>query len=162
MFSNQILDPLLNEIKERIRTYQRDNYYNLIWRLMANSRFSIRSFYRFLIDGNLWCRTTPTILKSFCPQKLNVFKWLAQGNKIITLDNLAGRGCNKLPAITYTLCHIVIKTLDHLFIHYPIMVDTWHQSTKALGTNRHRTPWLTFGMAATEDSDLPKGRLGLY
>ena len=56
-------------------------------------------------------------------RKINVFSWLTWDNKILTLYNLAMRGCNNLPIATYILYHSAIEIVDHLFIDCAIIAS---------------------------------------
>lgn len=37
------------------------------WKLSPNNGFSVKSFYKFVIDWGKLCRITPTIFLCFCP-----------------------------------------------------------------------------------------------
>ena len=74
------------------------------WRLTSNEVRSVKSFYNFLVDGGLRCRTSLNIWKGLCPRKVKAFTWLAWDNKILTLENLTKRKCNRLPTAVYVFC----------------------------------------------------------
>lgn len=95
------------------------------WKLTANGVFSVKSFYNFLNDGDLRCGWKPMILKGSCPAKINLFNWLARDNKILTLENLAQRGCNRLHSITCVMCHADIESADYLLIQCPVASHIW-------------------------------------
>lgn len=86
------------------------------WKLTTNGVYTVKSFYNFLNDGGHRCGWTHTILKGSCPKKINLFNWLARDNKILTLENLAQRRCNRLHSIMCVMCHEDIKSADHLLI----------------------------------------------
>ncbi|XP_039114040.1 uncharacterized protein LOC120249550 [Dioscorea cayenensis subsp. rotundata] len=103
------------------------------WSLTANGCFSVKLFYNFLNDGGLRCATTPVILKSICPKKINLFNWLAWDNKILTLDNLALRRCNLLHSTTCVLCNAAIETTDHLLLHCSFASHIWNYFGQLFG-----------------------------
>lgn len=71
--------------------------------------------------------------------KISVLNWLVWDDKVLTLNNLVARGCNKLPIATCILCHSVIETIDHLFIHCAGETNIWNHFARVLGINR--TPY---------------------
>lgn len=96
-----------------------------LWRLSSNGSFTVKSFYNFLNDRGLHCRWTPTILKSCCPKKVNLFNWLAWDNKILTLENLTLRRCNLLPTNTCVMCHAEAESSTHLFTLCSVAYCIW-------------------------------------
>ncbi|XP_039130839.1 uncharacterized protein LOC120267212 [Dioscorea cayenensis subsp. rotundata] len=95
------------------------------WSLTGNGIFSVKSFYNFLNDGGLRCDVSGFFLENSCPSKINIFNWLACKNKILTLENLEFRRCNKLPTATCVMCHSAIESVDHLFIHCSFAREVW-------------------------------------
>ncbi|XP_039134949.1 uncharacterized protein LOC120272251 [Dioscorea cayenensis subsp. rotundata] len=87
------------------------------WRLTGNGIFSVKSFYNLLIDGGLRCPISRFFWRNWCPRKINLFNWLVWQNRILSLENLARRRCNRLPTATCVMCNGGIETVDHLFIH---------------------------------------------
>lgn len=96
------------------------------WKLTANGKFSVKTFYNFLNDGGMRCPGSPIILKGDCPKKINLFNWLAWDNKILTLENLALRRCNFFHSTTCVMCHANVETADHLLIHCPMALHIWN------------------------------------
>lgn len=47
-----------------------------ILKLTSNGSFTVKSFYRFLIDRGKWCKAILIILKYFVPCKISAFNWL--------------------------------------------------------------------------------------
>lgn len=78
---------------------------------------SVKSFYNFLIDGGLRCQDVKFFLHSWCPKKVNLLNWLAWKNKLLSLERLVQRGCNRLPTDTCVLCCAGTESIDHLFVH---------------------------------------------
>lgn len=87
------------------------------WSLTDNSIFTIKSLYGFLIDRGMSYVIAPKILKDLYSQKILLFNWLTQKNKILTLENIAFRKCNKLRTSTCVICHAELESIDLLFIH---------------------------------------------
>ncbi|XP_039123610.1 cysteine-rich receptor-like protein kinase 25 [Dioscorea cayenensis subsp. rotundata] len=46
-------------------------------------------------------------------------------NKILSLENLARRRCNRLPSDTCVLCHSASESVDHLFLHCRFAIEVW-------------------------------------
>ncbi|XP_039129107.1 uncharacterized protein LOC120265301 [Dioscorea cayenensis subsp. rotundata] len=95
------------------------------WRLNGNGTFTVKSFYNLLIDGGLRCSISRFFWRNWCPKKISLFNWLAWQNKILTLENLARRRCNRLPTDTCVMCNAATETVDHLFIHYSFANKVW-------------------------------------
>lgn len=104
------------------------------WRLTGNGIFSVKSFYNFLIDGGLRCQVSRFFWRNWCPKKINLFNWLVWKNKILALENLARRICNKLPTDTCVMCHAGCKSVDHLFIHCTLAKQVWAISSDSLSS----------------------------
>lgn len=56
-----------------------------IQKLEVNANFSVRSFYKFLIDGGLRSGLSSMFWHYVCPFKISMFSWLASEDKILTL-----------------------------------------------------------------------------
>lgn len=97
------------------------------WSLTANGAFSVKSFYGLLNEGGLRCSLANAFWKGPCPKKVNIFNWLAWKNKILSLENLALRRCNRLPTDTCVLCHSAAESVDHLFLHCRFSQEVWDQ-----------------------------------
>lgn len=95
------------------------------WRLTGNGLFFVKSFYRMLIDGGLRCPVSRFFWRDWCPKKVSLFNWLAWQNKILSLENLARRRCNRFPTDTCVLCHEGSESADHLFIHCSVAKQVW-------------------------------------
>ncbi|XP_039136185.1 uncharacterized protein LOC120273588 [Dioscorea cayenensis subsp. rotundata] len=108
-------DPVLCSTLSKIQSATREQPDKKTWKLSANGSFFVKSFYKFLIDRGLRCEVTPIIFKGFVPRKIAAFAWLVWNRKILTLDTLFARGCNKLPSATCLLCCSDIESIDHLF-----------------------------------------------
>lgn len=46
-------------------------------------------------------------------------------DKILTLENLEKKGCNRLPTATCVMCHAGIEIVNHLFLHCPFVNGIW-------------------------------------
>lgn len=75
------------------------------WDLNGNGLFSVKSIYNFLNDGGLRCNVVDFLWKSYCLEKINIFNWLVWKNKILSLENLELRRCNKLSTVTCVMYH---------------------------------------------------------
>lgn len=88
-----------------------------IWKLESNIIFFVRSFYKFLIDGRMCSDLYLQFWKVHCRSKISLFCWLVSDDKILTLSNLAKKGCNLQQASdTCVLYHKDSKTTDHLLL----------------------------------------------
>ncbi|XP_039130342.1 uncharacterized protein LOC120266746 [Dioscorea cayenensis subsp. rotundata] len=96
-----------------------------VWGLTSNGVFSVKSFYGSLNDGGLRCPIANTFWKGPCPKKVNIFNWLAWKNKILSLENLAKRRCNRLPNDMCVLCHADVESTDHLFLKCHFSREVW-------------------------------------
>lgn len=112
--------------------------------MTLNRIFSIRSFYRFLIDQGRRCRITPRVFKNFFPCKINSLS-LMWDSKILTLDNLVARRCNLLPTTTWFLCHKDIETVDRVCFGCNIAASTWHRFMHIIGFSRAPTSRSDYG-----------------
>lgn len=93
----------------------------------------VKSFYNFLNDGRLRYGWTPIILNGQWLRKISLFNWLACDNKILTLENLALRKCNRLHSITFVMCHLDIESMDHLLFQCHVAFQLWHFFGQLLG-----------------------------
>lgn len=91
-------------IRERLRTSINPSGDIKWWRFSRNGVFTVKSFYNFLIDEELRCPVIRFFWQNWCPKKINLFNWLAWLNKILSLENLARRRCNRMPTDTCVLC----------------------------------------------------------
>ncbi|XP_039130345.1 uncharacterized mitochondrial protein AtMg00310-like [Dioscorea cayenensis subsp. rotundata] len=93
-----VCSPLLNLIRDTLRAPNSSAPDKKIWRLTGNGAFSVKSFYYFICDGGVRCPVAKFFWSSICPKKINLFNWLAWKDKILTLENLAKRRCNRPPS----------------------------------------------------------------
>lgn len=105
---------------------------NKWWRLTGNSTFSVKSFYNFLNDGGLRCPNMRFFWQNSCLKKINIFNWLSWKNKILTLENLESRKCNRFPIATCVLCHSAIESVDHLFLQCSFARQVWDYFVRLL------------------------------
>lgn len=64
------VDPVLTAVRSRINSANVDDSDRKAWKLTADSTFTVRSFYRFLIDRGLRFSVTLVIFKYFIPRKI--------------------------------------------------------------------------------------------
>lgn len=62
-----------------------DNFY---WRFNTSSVFFVKSFYRFINNGDTLCSFSSCIWNLSTPLKVRIFVWLVIHNKILTVKNL--------------------------------------------------------------------------
>lgn len=110
------------------------------WRLTGNGTFSVKSFYKRLIDGASYARCRVSFGAIGIQKKISLFNWLAWHNKILSLENLAHRRCNRLPTDTCVLCHAGSESVDHLFIQCDLAQQVWEHFARLL----HFPQLLTF------------------
>lgn len=97
-----------------------------IWNLESNRIFSVHSFYKYLIDGGMRNDLYPQFWKVDCPSKIFLFCWLANDDKILTLSNLAKKGCNLQQAFdTFVLCLKDSESTDHLLLKCDFTNRVW-------------------------------------
>lgn len=95
------------------------------WSLNASGVFSVKSLYNLLNDGDVRCEIAKFFWKNICPKKISIFNWLAWNNKILTMENLELRRCNRLPTTTCVMCHGDTESADHLFLKYTVAREVW-------------------------------------
>lgn len=105
---------------------------NKRWKLTGKGAFSVKSFYNFLNDGGLRCLIARFFWRKPCPKKVNLLNWLVWKDRILTLDRLASRGCNRLPTSTCVLCHSAIESVDHLFLTCAYAKQVWEYFVRLL------------------------------
>ncbi|XP_039138867.1 uncharacterized protein LOC120276209 [Dioscorea cayenensis subsp. rotundata] len=97
------------------------------WVLEKNGKFTVKSFYKFLIDSGLYSPLYSHFWKTRSPSKITLFCWLAGEDKILTLTNLFKRRCNfQNTSDICVLCHNASEDLDHLFLNCTFSNRIWH------------------------------------
>lgn len=112
-------------IRDLLRAPSGGLYDHKRWMLTRNGTFLVKSFYNFLNDGGLRCSTAKFFWRNICPKKINLFNWLVWKDKILYLENLEKRHCNRLPMATCVLCHSGKESVDHLFIYCTVARQVW-------------------------------------
>lgn len=85
----------------------------------------MKSFYNFLVDWGPHCLVSRFFCREGCSKKITHFNWLAWKNKILTLENLEKKRCNRMPTATCVVCHSDIESGDHLFIQCSFACRIW-------------------------------------
>lgn len=114
---------------------------------MTNGKFTTKYFYTFLNHG-------------LCPRKAKLFKWLAWGNHILTLENLVARKCNQQP--TSVLCQVPAKSRDHLFLLGTIAECLWNFVTQLFRIPNPLASCTSCGVLGDPDSIILLGTLEIY
>ncbi|XP_039141256.1 uncharacterized protein LOC120278572 [Dioscorea cayenensis subsp. rotundata] len=108
----------------------------LSWALEKSGNFSVKSFYKFLIDGGLRSPLYSNFWKIRCPSKVTLFCWLAGEEKILTLTNLFKKGFNfQNSTNTCVLCHNASENLQHLFLDCAFTNRIWAFFLQVLDSN---------------------------
>lgn len=85
--------------------------------LESNRIFSVQYFYKFLMDGGIRISHYPLFWKTEWSSKITLFCWLVCEDKILTLTNLAKKGCNFQSATGIcVLCLKGSQIAEHLFL----------------------------------------------
>lgn len=88
--------------------------------------FTVKYFYKFLIDGGMRSPLYTKFWKIWCPIKISLFWWLVWDDKILTLSNLFKKGYNFQTATdTCILCHKASETVEYLFLDYEFSGWIW-------------------------------------
>ena len=126
----------LGVVDEFLRTLgsnlpQTENGDRMRWKLMKNGDFDIRSFY-YKLRGPLpiifpW----KCIWKVKAPQRVSFFVWTATWDKILTGDNLQGRGLDFVD--WYIMCRCNGETVDHLLLHCEKAYHLWSLVLRSFG-----------------------------
>ncbi|XP_039115891.1 uncharacterized protein LOC120251437 [Dioscorea cayenensis subsp. rotundata] len=106
------------------------------WTLDKSGTITIKSFYKFLIDGGTRSSLYLLSWKNHCPSKITLFCWLAGEDKILTLSNLFKKGYNfQNSTDTCVLCHNASENLQHLFIDCEFSKRIWALFSQILEAN---------------------------
>ncbi|CAL1400945.1 unnamed protein product [Linum trigynum] len=100
----------------------------MVWNPNADCMFSVRSFYRFLVDGKFDGNENfkyKSIWKSMIPTKICGFLWLVWHKKILTLDNLKKRGMQL--ASRCVLCYKNEESINHIMVECPYTRRVWDE-----------------------------------
>ena len=96
--------PALNGIVEEDR---------ITWRWRTNGCFSVRSFYKIMIEGPYINTCLQNIWDVKAPNRVMIFAWLMLQNRILTIDNLQRRGWEIVNRCC--MCKANSETVRHLF-----------------------------------------------
>lgn len=108
--------PEIFTFHDRVQTPSVESGDEKWWSLTSNGLFLVKSFYNFLNDGGIRCHALKWFWRRSCLRKINLLNCLVWKNKIISLENLEKRWCNRLPTATCLMCHSENESVDHLFI----------------------------------------------
>lgn len=91
-----------------------------------NGTFSVKPFYKMLIDGGTQSSLYPQFWKIHCPRKIMLFCWLVWEDKILTFSNLFKKVCNQNRTDTCVLYHKASENVEHLFVNCEFTDCIWN------------------------------------
>ena len=101
------------------------------WKLTKNGDFDIRSFYNKLRGLLPIIFPWKGIWKVKAPQRVSFFVWTAVWDKILTGDNLRGRGFDFVDWCI--ICRCNGETVDHLLLHCGKAYRLWSLVFRSFG-----------------------------
>ena len=110
---------------------QTENGDRMKWKLMKNGDFDIHSFYNKLRGLLPIIFPWKGIWKVKTPQRDSFFVWTATWDKILTGDNLRGRGLDFVDWCI--MCHCNGETVDHLLLHSEKAYQLWRLVFRSFG-----------------------------
>ena len=110
---------------------QSENGDRLRWNLSKNGDFDIHSFYNRLRDPLPIIFPWKGIWKVKAPQRISFFVWTATWDKILTGDNLRGRGFDFIDWCI--MCRCNGETVDHLLLHCEKTYHLWSLVFRSFG-----------------------------
>ena len=108
-----VVDEFLRTL--RFNLPQIENRDRMRWKLTKNGVFDIHSFYNKLQGPLPIIFPWKGIWKVKAPRRVSFFVWTATWDKILTGDNLRGRGFDFVDWCI--MCHCNRETMDHLLLH---------------------------------------------
>ena len=100
-------------------------------KLTKNEDFDIRSFYNKLRGSLSIIFPWKGVWKIKTPQRVSFFMWIAIWDKILTSDNLRGRGMDFVDRCI--MCRCNGKMMDHLLLHYGKTYQLWSLVFRSFG-----------------------------
>jgi len=97
------------------------------WRFDSSGKFTVKSFYNFLIDGGLQCPIATNLWQTPVPLKVRIFLWMALKNKISTMANLRKKIRQWNTPTICKFCNREEEDTDHLLILCPWLMKIWKE-----------------------------------
>ena len=101
------------------------------WKLTKNEDFDIRSFYNKLRSHLPIIFPWKGVWKVKAPRRVSFLVWIVVWDKILTGDNLRGRGRDFVDWCI--MCHYNEKTVDHLRLHCGKAYRLWSLVFRSFG-----------------------------
>lgn len=114
----------------------------LIWVYESKGTYSTQSLYAVINFRGVIPVYTPAVWKVMVPPRIQFFLWLLANNKLMTIDNLKGRGIIKPPECMFCSEH---ETIHHLFFECVVAKYIWRLMFAFSGLHVHNylaTRWL--------------------
>ena len=108
-----------------------ENRDHMRWKLTKNGDFDIRSFYNNLRGPLPIIFPWKGIWKVKAPRHVSFFVWIAVWDKILTGDNLRGRGFDFVDWCI--MCHCNGEMVDHLLLHCGKAYRLWSLVFRSFG-----------------------------
>ena len=89
-----------------------------------------------------------------------LFNWLTWGNRILTLENLAARNCNRLLTSTYVLYHAASEFVHHLLLLCPVADCICHFFTQVVRLSS--PPRSLHDLCGTWRTQIPHSHRGMW
>jgi cell wall assembly regulator SMI1 len=99
---------------------------HLQWKWTASGVYSAKSSYLATFHGSTTCPAAKHIWRTWAPQKVKFFLWLALQDRCWTAERLARRGLPHHPRCF--LCDQLPETMRHLLIDCPFVKQVWHEA----------------------------------
>ena len=108
------------------------------WKWTTDAAYSARSAYLAFFQGTIHFEGAKPIWKTWAPQKVKLFMWLAVRQRIWTSDRRRHRGLTS--DATCRLCDQEEETADHLLCTCSFTRQVWHTLLSVLGIQNSPSP----------------------
>lgn len=72
------------------------------------------------------------VLEQHLPEENQPLQLLVWKNKVLSLENLEKRCCNRLPTATCVMCNAEIESVDHHFLKCSVAGQVWKYFVRLL------------------------------
>jgi hypothetical protein len=96
---------------------------SLVWRWHASGKYTAKSAYMASFHGSISCPSWKLVWKSWAPNRVKFFHWLASLDRCWTAERLARHGLQHHPRCL--LCDQVRESMQHLTISCPFSRQIW-------------------------------------